>query len=472
QVAQQQWGEGGALAALYVDNHAKEVWSSLFTRAGKVSHRSRVMPCITTTYVHTGAGTPVWVVLQSGSAPLSPRLGEIVEAAEAALDDEIKRVTVIDAEGSTFDTLASFTAKERVIVTPLRPSQAESLELRYSQGSYFRPFREHDALRVAQATLHHKSTGRRLELGAAIVRRHGRDHETVLLTNGPQFDVPLRSVAVAYFNRWPVQENAFKNGAAAVKLDHHRGNCGEMVSNVAVVSELERLEGQILTAEERLGQLTSARPALEQAAESARSEAAAAEAEQFERRRHVDELRSGDEGVDGALASTAVALVEAMDRSEQRRSSLRKIVEKLDLHDRRREDLLSKIEVLIDRVRTLEPMDRIRQLDVALDSVLTSFKLTASLLILFVLREYLRGRPMTPETFVSRVLSIRGRREVGALEELIVFYENPRDGEMNDALRQACIELNSRYLMRRDRLLRYRLEEAPKKSRPLPVHLK
>ncbi|MCP3957811.1 MAG: hypothetical protein GY719_08165, partial [bacterium] len=60
QVAQQQWGEGGALAALYVDNHAKEVGSSLFTRAGKVSHRSRVMPWITTTYVHTGAGTPVW----------------------------------------------------------------------------------------------------------------------------------------------------------------------------------------------------------------------------------------------------------------------------------------------------------------------------------------------------------------------------------------------------------------------------
>jgi hypothetical protein len=279
-------------------------------------------------------------------------------------------------------------------------------------------------------------------------------------------------VAVAYFNRWPVQENAFKNGAAAVKLDHHRGNCGEMVSNVAVVTELERLEGQLLTTEERLGQLTAARPGLEQAAESARSDVAVAGAEQFERRRHVDELRTGGESVEGALASAAVALVEAMDRSEQSRSSLRQVEEKLDLHDRCREDLLSKIEALVDRARTLEPMERIRQLDVALDSVLTAFKLTTSLLILFVLREYLCGRPMTPETFVSRVLSIRGRREVGDLEELIVFYENPRDLEMNDALRQACTELNSRYLMRHDRLLRYRLDEAPEKSRSLPVHLK
>jgi len=38
------------MAAIYIDNHAKEVWSSLFTQSGKVSHRNRVMPCITTTH--------------------------------------------------------------------------------------------------------------------------------------------------------------------------------------------------------------------------------------------------------------------------------------------------------------------------------------------------------------------------------------------------------------------------------------
>ena len=76
EVATKYWGEPGAMVALYVDNHAKEVWSALFTKAGKVSHRSRVMPCITTTYVQTGAGTPVVEHSQSGSAPLAPRLGE------------------------------------------------------------------------------------------------------------------------------------------------------------------------------------------------------------------------------------------------------------------------------------------------------------------------------------------------------------------------------------------------------------
>jgi hypothetical protein len=36
-VAQERWQERGAMAALYVDNHAKEVWTSLFTQSGKVS---------------------------------------------------------------------------------------------------------------------------------------------------------------------------------------------------------------------------------------------------------------------------------------------------------------------------------------------------------------------------------------------------------------------------------------------------
>src|SRR5262249_19670132 len=73
-VAQERWGEAGSMAAFYVDNHVKEVWSSLFTRSGKVTHLNRVMPCITTTYIHSGAGTPLVAVVQSGSAPLAPRL--------------------------------------------------------------------------------------------------------------------------------------------------------------------------------------------------------------------------------------------------------------------------------------------------------------------------------------------------------------------------------------------------------------
>jgi len=163
------------MAALYVDNHAKEVWTSLFTQCGKVSHLSRVMPCITSTYAHTGAGAPFVASVQSGAAPLAPRLLQLVEKTEASLGGVVRRAVVIDAEGSTFDILEAFKSKGRVIVTPLRPARAPELEISYSKGSYFRPYREHDELRIATAVLTHRKSGRSLELGALLVRREHRE---------------------------------------------------------------------------------------------------------------------------------------------------------------------------------------------------------------------------------------------------------------------------------------------------------
>ena len=51
----------------------------------------------------------------------------------------------------------------------------------------------------------------------------------------------------------------------------------------------------------------------------------------------------------------------------------------------------------------------IRQLDTTQDTILTATKLTALQLISFALREYLPSMPMTPQTFIQRVLSVRGR---------------------------------------------------------------
>ena len=98
--------------------------------------------------------------VQSGAAPLAPRLVELVSQAETVLGTDVRRAVVIDAEGCTFDLLESFAAAQRVLITPLKPSRVPSLQLTYSRGSYYRPYRDHDELRIAQATLVHKSSGR------------------------------------------------------------------------------------------------------------------------------------------------------------------------------------------------------------------------------------------------------------------------------------------------------------------------
>lgn len=460
EVAQERWQEPGAMAAIYIDNHAKEVWSSLFTQSGKVAHLNRVMPSITTTYAHTGAGTPLVLSVQSGSAPLAPRLVELVAQAETVLETEVARAVVIDAEGCTFDLLETFAKAKRVIITPLKPSRVPSLELTYTRGSYYRPYRDHDELRIAQATLVHKTSGRSLEIGALLVRRAHRDADTVLLTTGLALGMEGSDLADLYFRRWPVQENAFKE-AGCVGLSEHRGNCGRIVANVAVVSELERLESRANRDGDALRELAGEAATLAEAVDEHTRAHRRAEAALVTRRQRLDDLIAQGKTAGKTFARVAVDHQQALVCAETCTQAATKARAALDKNVARRGAITERADEIAARRKHLEPQRTIRQLDVAQDTILTATKLTAVQLISFALREYLPSMPMTPQTFRQRVLSISGRKEISDDQELVVFYENPRDALVNDALRDACVRLNRRALRRDDRRLRFAVEQPP-----------
>lgn len=460
QVAEKNWGESGAMAALYVDNHVKPVWTSQYTQSGKVSRLNQVMPCLTTTYVHSGAGTPVVVVVKSGTASLAPKLVELVEQAEKQLGTEIGRAVVIDAEGSTFDILSGYKGK-RVIVTPLKPGQAGKVEITYRPGSYYRPYRERDELRVAQVVLHHKSTGRSVELHALMIRRPHRESDTVLLTTGIELGMSGRELADLYYRRWPVQENAFREGAA-VKLAQHRGNCGDRVVNVAVVTELEKNQFQDKALTQKLTELQAQGEERVRSAEQAHRVHQQAQQKLKRYRKRVDELGSSSESVRTAERGRAVeqhhqALMEAEAAAATYFAAEQKRQQHQEAHDK----AASKTELLRERAQKLKPQQIVRRVDVSLDTVMTAVKLTAAQLIAFVLRMYLVSMPMTAETFVSRVLSIKGRREIREDQERVVFYENPRDPEINAVLTQACQRLNTRELHRNGKRVFYEIRPPP-----------
>jgi hypothetical protein len=461
QVAESRWGEGGAMAALYVDNHAKEVWSSLYMLSGKVSHLNRVMPCITTTYIHTGAGTPLVASVQSGSAPLAPRLLQLVEDAEQTLGGDVRRAVIIDAEGSTFDILESFQKRGRIIVTPLRPSRAPGLELSFTPGSYYRPYREHDEMRVASAHLVHKSSGRSIDVGALLVRRAHRENDSILLTTGLDLGMDGRSLADLYYARWPLQENAFKDGAA-VGIAEHRGKSGRMIANIAVVTELEKLQARAEKNRETQSKLHAKTAQRQEAVARTEREHAHATRALATRRRRLDTLIADGREEGRQLGRAAVEHQDALATTEKTERKAKKARAVAEAHARKLDRAENEIAKAEAQMSKLEPRRKIRQLDVALDSILTAAKLTASLLISFVLREYLPDMAMTPNTFVSRIFNLKGRREiVEHIEERVIFYDNPRDPEATAAIAQACARLNQRRLYREDRRLRYSIEPPP-----------
>jgi hypothetical protein len=418
------------------------------------------MPCITTTYAHTGAGTPVVLSVQSGSAPLAPRLVELVAQAETALETEAERAVVIDAEGCTFDLLESFAKAKRVLITPLKPSRVPSLELTYTRGSYYRPYRDNDELRIAEATLVHKASGRSLEVGALLVRRAHRDVDTVLLTTGLALDMEGHELADLYYRRWPVQENAFKE-ADALGLNEHRGNSSRIVANVAVVSELERLESRAKKDADALKQLVKETAALEHEVDESTREQQRAESALATRHRRMDEAIENGKTSGKTFARIALDHQQALVRNEAATKLATKSRAALDKHRTRCATLEKRADEIAARRRHLEPQRTIRQLDTTQDTILTATKLTALQLISFALREYLPSMPMTPQTFIQRVLSVPGRKQIDRDRELVVIYENPRDPLINEALRDACSRLNRRALRREHRRLHFTVEPAP-----------
>jgi len=465
-VATQHWGEEGAVAALYVDNHVKEVWSSRYTLSGKVSHLNRVMPCITTTYVHTGAGAPIVVSVQSGSAPLAPRLKEIAESVQEQLGEEIRRAVVIDAEGSTFDVLESFVrdmkdeTKSRIIVTPLRPSRAPELDIRHAQDAKYRPYRERGELRIGEATLTHKTTGRTLEIGTLEVKREHRESDTILLTNGLALGATGEDLADLYFERWPLQENFFK-AAKPIGLAEHRTNCAEIVINVAVESKLERLGRRRQAAEMKIATGAKTWDVVEGSARDAGEGLAEATTELKGLRTKLDSMidRGRCEGKE--FGQAAVGHQVALARCEAATIANKRAQEKWEKLRAQNEKLTADVERIKKEEEKLRPLTKIRQLDMEPDKIFTAMKLALAMLITFALREYLPSMAMLPQTFLSRVMCLQGRREIGAREEVVIFYENQRDPEVTQALRAACVALNKRRLKRDDRSLHYKVEQAP-----------
>mgnify|MGYP001611424932 FL=1 len=291
------------------------------------------------------------------------------------------------------------------------------------------------------------------------MRREHRESDTVLLTTGLSLGMDGRDLADLYFARWPIQENAFKEGAV-VALDEHRGNCGRMVANVAVITELERLESRAKADQEKHRQFIDEKPRLEEELKRARSEHQHAVDALATRRRRLDVLVAKGRREGKQLGNASVEHQEALVRAEVTEKVFDVAHESLKKNHARAIELNAQLTSLTARQAKLEQQRTIRQLDVALDRVLTAAKLTCALLITFALREYLSAMPMTPQTFVSRVFGMRGRRELRPDEERVVFYENPRDAEVNTVLADACCRLNKRRLTREGRQLRYEMAAA------------
>jgi hypothetical protein len=303
--------------------------------------------------------------------------------------------------------------KGRLFITVLKGAAAKAATIQTEGPST--SYRERDELR--ELTLRLRGQGAPeggLELRGVQMSRLGgrRPKSTIFITNASADELETPQIAEAYLSRWPHQEQLFRDARNGGGLQHSHGYGGDNVTHLALPTQLERAKATVVRTEKTL-----------RLAESVEYDLADAQA-------------AGDET---AQTLTQEALATAVKQAKQARTAL------------------DKASANLERLETM-PREIYRR-DTGRDTIATCLKLTALMLVDFVLKEYFGGLKMEWRRFIEELIPLPVTRRVSKARVLFQIHANPRQPERMAQLRQACDVINARKLRRDGRALRFEVLE-------------
>lgn len=452
--------EAPAAFFIYVDGSTKALWTDKFTKAGKVTSNGRIMPCLDQVLVHTGTGTPIFWQTVSGHASLVTHLPVVLDEVEAKVGNGwcADRIVVMDGEGCAVGLMRRLKDAERDFITILKPSRIPKLsEVRGL--SEWAPYREGDEIAEGYVTLRDSKDGTSFDVRIVLVRRLRAGQTSCLVTSVDAETLTAAEVADGYYGRWPQQELRFKTFGTA----HFKGVKGygkELVTNVAVVTELEKLQARrpkLLTRIERQGAaVKTAKKALSQ-------QRLALNAAKARRRRHDE--RVADELLVAQPDPIAVwDQVEVIKAERDRHAAAMAGVEEAEAAHQAAAAKLAETRASLPkldaRIAELESRREIHRADTELDRIVTVYKLGFVLLCELVLREWFGGTRISLATFMRQVLTLPGTRTVEGFQEHVKLA-CPPNPEVREMLEAACKHVNGLKLRRNGLVLRLAVEPPP-----------
>jgi transposase len=468
-----QWGDARRASVLYVDETNKPVWTELFSQATAVSSVGRVMPGLEVVSFHSGYGVPLWMVTYSGRAPLVKEVPHLLSELQEILEGaEVGRIVVIDAEGNSVPFLKGLEQGERKRgwVTRLKPSLVKGKRI-FNRTNY-RAYRDGDRVRMGECDLNDPEVkGGTFRIRVLEVERRSKGSITYLGASVllDEKDWKPQEIADLYFERWPAQEASFRAVNRAVGLKDVHGYGKQMVDNVSVLTELDKLDARLRRLAERAEVKSGA--IVELTADLMEQEK---ELEQQQRRhetvsRQMEKVVMGGERITPKLQ----ALVEEQKQVREKVAAVEQGVAKVQQKVRNTAAQCNRIkadfEKCYEKRQELESRRRIFKHDVELDSLFGVLKVGLVLLVTYVLKEYLGDARMEPVTFLERLATLPARLRMTPELEIVTFDYNHRDPDVMAILAEHCEAINARQLRTRSgRLLRIQVDPPPTPRRPSP----
>jgi hypothetical protein len=467
------WGDERRAAVLYVDGSTKPIWTTFFSQSTKVSSVGRTMPGLEQIAFHSGYGVPLWMTTHSGRAPLVKEIPCMLSKMESTWGSSaVGRIVVMDAEANSVPFLQGLEQADtaRAWVTRLRPDWLEGKRI-FNRTNY-QAYRDGDRVRVGVADFNDPEVkDGKFRMRVVEVERRTTGEVTYLgaSTKLDEQQWKAKELADLYFDRWPNQEANFRavNQATGSKQVHGYGK--RLVDNISVLTELDKLDGQLRGARQRLAdqqqqQDKCARKLREQERDLARS---------VRRKETVQRKLTGRKTVgNGVLLSTQKLVVEKLklaDGLAKRQQAVSKQQGRLKKAQAQIQRTHDKVQTLSERRESLQDRRKIFAHDVELDSLFSLFKVGLTLLVTYVLKEFLGDAKMEVSTFLDRMATLPATIRTTPRLEIVTFEYNQRDPEIMGLLQAHCQAINDRALrLRSGRTLRIAVQEAPERPRPPP----
>jgi transposase len=455
---------GGAV--VYIDASTKPVWTHHFTRSTKITGNGRVMPGMSTVWLNSGSGTPLVYRTFSGHASVPRQVSELLQQVESAIGEgTTERLVVLDRESHAVWLFKELDAGGWQYIVPLR-SSVMGPRARFENLGEWQPYgTDGDTTREGWLWLNDSRAGEGPLRHRVVARKRHRTGKVAWYatnTTVEQFDAT--AVIDSYFARWPLQEHVFRAGNGRVGLNVHHGYGKKKVTNVTVVSTLDKLSGKLKRCETELEQTIVNRDALT----TMYDDWVATEVDLREMREQVSaemEQRVASENVvDAKLIECYTELARLQRWLDEARDELLRVVPKLDKAKERVHALEGRRMRLQLEQEKKRGHTRIFTVDTELDEIMTAYKMTFMNLAKRLMDTHMK-EPMELDELIRAVMTLPGERVSSASMETIRIYRQARDSRVMTAVERACASFNELKLTRgpdeKPKQLRFELVDAP-----------
>jgi len=426
-------GADQPLACYYIDGNVKPLWSSKRCRKGKVSMLGRVMNCLEQVVIHDGLGRPIYFQTFSGYADLQKHALQAMEQLDELCGEEHQRRTrksrctralIFDSAANAVQTLRAFSKSKYHYITILDANQLHPRKFKHLCPS--KRYNHGDAtVTDGEIELIDSKEPKYIFESRAVQVHWDNGKSCCLVTSIPKTQLAASEIVKAYFDRWPYCEKQFAMMNAAVCFFQIVGYGKKLLDDDNMLERMKELQTELRQLHDELKEPL----------------AQTSDKEQQLQKLFADERRFKENSkIKNGKRIQSQRNREALAICQRQVGKIQREIKAIEKPFQKKFNLLRQQSKEFARIQGKK---EVYHVDVELDQLLTSFRLTLANLLVFLAKEILDETAIEMNTLIQSILYLPGRIEHYPGRRKVYIKKNDKDSKFMIKLAKGLAKLNS-----------------------------